>query len=84
MNSIRFIQYVIITIAVLLTALNLALTSAGYLLFVKFLNFGQGRSLSEIIVADPSIPIIVCITFCCCLGLEAVRVRLQQKKISSN
>ena len=84
MNSIRFAQYAILTTAAVLIVFYFAVTSAGHLILVKLLGFGQDSNLSELIAADPAIPTILAIALCCSFALEALRIQLRKKKISSS
>ena len=84
MNFIRFVQYAILATAAVLIILYFTVASAGYLVLVKLLGFGNDFSLSEKIAADPSIPTLIALALCCCFGLEALRNRLKSKRISSS
>ena len=79
MQIIRTLQYVILAFAITIVAIYFALTGSVGLLFDKFLNFNSTESLWNKIAEEPLLPIVLAITFCLCLGLEAFRTRLQRQ-----
>ena len=84
MYFIRVLQYAILATAAALTTLYFAVISAGSMVLIRFLGFGQNSSLSEKVAADPSTLIIIATALCCCFSLEAIRIQLLQKQTSIN
>ena len=77
MQVIRTLQYAILAFAFAIVGLYVALTGTADLFFNRILSFNRTESYWEIISAEPLLPTVLAVTFCLCLGLEAVRTRLQ-------